>query len=334
MRIFVVEYITGGGLRTGELASDLLAEAETMVAALLEDLAVIPGLHILLSRDPRLPRPSLPLDIYTPAKDADVWQEWRRCLDRCDAVWPIMPETDGLLERISHLAVEVGCELIGSRPEAVRIAASKLHTYRHLERHGIDVVPTYTLADSIPAGVPRWVTKPDKGVGGEGIRIVDTLLPSDADADLLGAEDCVVQPYIAGLPASLCLLCYEGEARLLSVNKQLVAEVDGRFQVRAIHVNGLGQVNWYEELADSIASAMPQLWGYVGVDLICTQCGPVVLEVNPRLSLSYAGLHQVLGINPAMLVLRLLSEGRSVLADESWRPGGSMLLNLESPNVV
>ena len=214
-----------------------------------------------------------------------------------------MPETGGLLERISRLAVEVGCELIGSRPEAVQIAASKLRTARHLARHGIDVVPTHTLADAIPGRNTRWVAKPDKGVGGEGIRIIDKPL-GDAISGLISGEDYVVQPYVKGRPASLSLLCYEGEACLLSVNLQQVVEVDGRFQVRAIRVNGLRRANGYVELACSIATAIPDLWGYVGVDLICTPAGPVVLEINPRLSVSYAGLHRVLGVNPAALVLR------------------------------
>jgi len=43
----------------------------------------------------------------------------------------------------------------------------------------------------------------------------------------------------------------------------------------------------------------------VGIDLIDTESGPVVLEVNPRLTVSYAGLHSMLGFNPAGKVLAL-----------------------------
>ena len=334
MRIFVVEYITGGGLLKEGLTTGLLTEAGTMVSALLEDLTDMPGVQVLVSRDPRLARPSVPCDIFTPRQGDDIWQEWRHCMQRCDAVWPIMPETGGLLERISRLALQLGCRLIGSRPEAVRLTASKLQTFRCLGRHGIDVVPTCSPASLFPDSAPRWVAKPDDGVGCEGIRILDK---PDGLAACLGPGSCrdyVLQPYTKGTPASLSMLCHDGEACLLSANLQQVAELNGRFHVRGILVNGLKQSDRHAELARSIARAIPDLWGYVGVDLICTNNGPLVLEINPRLSVSYAGLHRALGLNPARLVLNLLSEGPSVLTDRRFGAGGSTTLNLESPHAL
>jgi predicted ATP-grasp superfamily ATP-dependent carboligase len=41
------------------------------------------------------------------------------------------------------------------------------------------------------------------------------------------------------------------------------------------------------------------------VDFIETQAGPIVIEVNPRLTTSYAGLRRAIGVNPAHLVLDL-----------------------------
>jgi predicted ATP-grasp superfamily ATP-dependent carboligase len=41
------------------------------------------------------------------------------------------------------------------------------------------------------------------------------------------------------------------------------------------------------------------------VDLIETAGGPVVVEVNPRLTTSYAGLRRAIGLNAAELVLGL-----------------------------
>jgi len=334
MRIFVVEYITGGGLLKDELASGLLTEAETMVSALLQDLAVMPGVQVLLSRDPRLSPPTLPLEVFTPRQGEDIWQVWRHCMECCDAVWPIMPETGGLLERVSRLAVELGCELIGSRPEAVHLAASKLQTSRCLARHGIDVVPTCRPADLVDDRAARWVAKPDDGVGCEGIRILDKPGDLAAFLDPDNCEDCVLQPYIEGAPASLSMLCRDGEACLLSANLQQVVELNGRFHVRGIHVDGLRRIDRHAGLARSIAHAIPGLWGYVGIDLICTASGPVVLEINPRLSMSYAGLHQALGLNPAGLVLSLLNEGPSILKDRQFGTGDGMALNLELPHAV
>jgi predicted ATP-grasp superfamily ATP-dependent carboligase len=82
---------------------------------------------------------------------------------------------------------------------------------------------------------------------------------------------------------------------------------------------------------------MPTLWGYVGVDFVLTERGAVVLDVNPRLTAAYAGLHASIGRNPAGLVIELLkgpdamppplSARRTVSvdlgvdgADASWTP--------------
>jgi predicted ATP-grasp superfamily ATP-dependent carboligase len=78
-------------------------------------------------------------------------------------------------------------------------------------------------------------------------------------------------------------------------------------------VNGLRDERaLFEELADDVAKAIPGLWGYVGIDLILTSSGPVVLEVNPRLTTSYIGLRKSIGRNPAELVLSLLEGNKSI----------------------
>jgi predicted ATP-grasp superfamily ATP-dependent carboligase len=75
-------------------------------------------------------------------------------------------------------------------------------------------------------------------------------------------------------------------------------------------VNAASDDGTLASLADRIAAAIPGLWGYVGVDLVLTRDGPVVLEINPRLTTSYCGMGQALGINTAGLVLSLLGRNR------------------------
>jgi predicted ATP-grasp superfamily ATP-dependent carboligase len=119
----------------------------------------------------------------------------------------------------------------------------------------------------------------------------------------------VLQPYIEGDAASLSLLVRDGRAVILAVNRQHVAHFGGTLQFTGCSVNGLAA--WrplLADLADGIADALPDLWGYVGVDLILTESGAVVLEVNPRLTTSYVGLRASIGVNPAAWVLALLDD--------------------------
>ncbi|MCK5479233.1 MAG: ATP-grasp domain-containing protein, partial [Methylococcales bacterium] len=49
------------------------------------------------------------------------------------------------------------------------------------------------------------------------------------------------------------------------------------------------------------------LWGYVGIDIIQPkQESPIILEINPRLTTSFVGIHQALGFNVAKAVIEMI----------------------------
>lgn len=306
LKIFVCEFITGGGLYNAPLPSSLAREGDAMLGALLADLCELSGIEVMTTRDPRLP--PLSADVGVVRADEDVWSLWRQCIDQADAVWPIAPETDGLLERISGMAAN---KLLGCSPEAVRIAASKHQTAFHLARAGMPVVATWWPDDFIPQ-IGRFVAKPDDGVGCE-----DTRVFEDANAMLdwvhRHCEAHVIQPWVHGEAASLSMICRNGRARLLSCNKQLIDVIHDEISYCGSLLNGMAE-HWdaFEALAQQVAQALPGLAGYVGVDVMVDNGCVTVLEINPRLTTSYAGLHRAIGRNPAGLVLDLLYNDRMI----------------------
>lgn len=307
MRIYVFEYITGGGMLDASLSPSLVREGDLMLRALASDLGAIDGIQCLITRDARLAPLRLAADCWcvrTPEQFAETWAE---ALDLADAVWPIVPEHQAALERVTEAILSAGKILLNSRPDAIRATASKLQTLRLLEGAGVPVVPTFGPNDVLPDIKGRWVLKPDDGVGCLGIRVF-----KDRDAlcrawdRLDGGCLCVAQPFVKGTAASLSLVAKEGEAALLAVNRQRVALMDDTLVLLGCVVNGLDLADGrLHGIADAIAAAFPNLWGYVGVDLMLTPEGPLLLEVNPRLTSSYAGLTEALGLNPAELVLDL-----------------------------
>jgi predicted ATP-grasp superfamily ATP-dependent carboligase len=310
MRIFVYEHITGGGLLDQALPEALAREGSMMLEALLRDLADIQTVEIITSRDPRLPMLNYPAEILVPHSALEADSVFAQGVAMADAVWPIAPETGGVLEHLSQAVLVQKRMLLGSRPGAVRVAASKRATAGHLERAGIAVVPTYAATDDIPDTPQGWVVKPDDGAGCN-----DTFLFSSLQAAQHwlfrtgGSEHYVLQPYISGKALSLSLLCRSRQAFLLSCNFQRIVMEGDRF-----HFLG-SQVNAYRDeggvcaaLAQSVIAAIPGLWGYVGIDLVQNGTRTVVMEVNPRLTTSYAGLRKALNCNPAALVLSLLDE--------------------------
>jgi len=150
------------------------------------------------------------------------------------------------------------------------------------------------------------VVKPDDGAGCQ-----DTLLFRSRSQLLAWLPNharpgLVFQPYVRGDARSLSLLCCEGRARVLACNRQKVRVAGDAFEFSGVSVGAvMDEGGRYAALADAIARALPGLWGYCGVDFIETDTGPMVLEVNPRLTTSYAGLRRAIGMNPAQLVLEL-----------------------------
>lgn len=289
-----------------------------MARALLADLAGIPGVCVFTSRDPRLG----PLELGSGMRVGSVMAEsgsFARCTMLADAVWPIAPETNGRLESLSRQVLDCGRILLGSSPEAVGVSASKYLTSHAVEKFGIAAAPAFRPNESGAAQQwpGSWVVKPDDGAGCQQTRLFPNWhaaaqwVAANPAAANPGRIEFIMQPFVPGEPCSLSMLCRDGEAELLSRNRQRVEIRDSQFHFLGSVVNSLhdGQ-NDLAGLANRIASAIPGLWGYVGVDFILSEGGAIVLDVNARLTTSYVGLSASLGCNPAALVLGLLDPAR------------------------
>lgn len=300
--IFVCEFITGGGLYNAPLPASLADEGEMMLQALVHDLLEIPGVKVTISRDARLPPVALP--VKTVSISQEPWPIWQQCFSQADLVWPIAPESAGILEQLTRLVPPE--KRIGCTAQAVNITSSKLATATWLAQHNIPVAVTWR-AHEAPQTPPPWVAKPDDGAGCLETRYfedLNTLQHWLADGR---QHSHIVQPWQAGEPASLSLLCGAGQAWLLSANRQQVSKAEnGLLAYHGSIVNGMVQ-HWsaFAVLGQQIAQALPGLAGYVGVDLMVQGETLTVLEINPRLTTSYVGLRLASGVNPARLVLDL-----------------------------
>jgi tyramine---L-glutamate ligase len=305
MRIFVYEHITGGGMLGDAQMSALAPEGEAMLRALLDDLTAIHGVEVAIMRDACLGA-DLPATLHPVGSASDFWPVFRRAVRDADAVWPIAPEQGGMLSRITDEILQAERVLLGCRPDAVKIATSKRATTEVLSRAGIVVIPTYVEERSIPPEVGEIVVKPDDGAGCQNTLLFHSRSQLQAWLRTNGRAGLVFQPYVHGDSRSLSLLCCDGRARLLACNRQKVELENGAFRFDGVSVNAVADEGGrHAALASDIARALPGLWGYCGVDFIETDSGPIVIEVNPRLTTSYAGLHRAIGINPAQLVLEL-----------------------------
>lgn len=300
----VAEFITGGGCAGAELPRSLLREGALMRDSLLADLALLPEFEVTVLHDPRTPLPE-PVAQRVPVTTAGTFEAtFAAELARHDLTLIIAPESDGALFRLTRAAETAGRPLLSSASDAVAIAGSKSATAAALAAAGVAVVPTAFEAARLAEGASGYVVKPDDGAGCE--HQVYCARRADVDTALAGATAVgrfVVQPYLDGPALSLTLLCQNGAALLLASNRQIVRRIGRGFRLEGVEVNGWqGDPDGLAALANAVAQALPGLHGLVGIDLVATERESIVLEVNPRLTTAYAGLHASIGRNPLALV--------------------------------
>lgn len=294
------------------------------------------GIKVTVVHDPRMPLPADGGEIEYLQAGQDPWQLWQQAIERSDMTWLVAPESAGALQRLTTLVQAAGKSLLSSPASAVALAASKYQTYCHLQASGLNTVMTTRAPDFLAQHAwsdthetKTWVCKPDDGVSCEDTALFDNQDHMQAWLAAGRLDTHVVQPYIAGQPSSLSMLCKAGQAWLLSCNTQLIAEPVAKpainselgfnfdlqsssndasaFHYQGSVVNGMQQ-HWsaYANIASQVAAAMPELFGYVGVDLIMDEAGKLqILEVNPRLTTSFAGIAHAIGYNPACLLMDL-----------------------------
>jgi len=311
VHLHVYEFVTGGGLFDQDLPASLMREALLMRDTLLADLAACGTLQVSISHDPRcpLPVPSPQLRVCLPVAGDEPRARFVREIAAADAVWVVAPESDGALAHYVDLALASGKAVVGAQPGAIALAASKLRTAQRLAAHGVPVVPTFDAAllargpaDRFRGARGAWVVKPDDGAGCTDTIVCESLDAARQSLRRRGAGH-VAQPWLDGTALSLSVVAGAHSAELLSVNRQHLSVTAGVVGLAALDVNSHPRSDALAALADRVARAMPGLNGYFGVDLVETNAGPIVLEVNPRLTTSCAGLRRARGINVAARVL-------------------------------
>jgi predicted ATP-grasp superfamily ATP-dependent carboligase len=319
VKILVFEYITGGGFSKQALPDSLVDEGRLMLNALLDNLirlnqiklnqTQLHGLEVTVMLDWRLNDSISMTGIKTVIirPEHDVTEEFVRLINQSDLIWPIAPEFNGILQTLCQMVESIGKILVTSPATAVAIAGNKFKTYELLNHH-IATVPTRMLDDEYSPG--EWMIKPVDGAGCADSYVITNRQDFERMATRKGSY--IIQPHLQGEKTSLSCLFKQGRGWLVCTNLQRFEFISQQYHLADIVVNHHPDLGLYQPLIDKIARSLPELWGYVGIDLIETVGQTWLLEINPRLTTSFVGIYDALGINIAETVLQLL-DGEPVL---------------------
>lgn len=297
MRILVYEPLsaddpgTTAALGRGSLAhQDMRAAGRDMRDALAADLAALPDLTVTVAVGQQEPGHAGHLRTTAPLPQESAVDFVRRQAPLHDLCWIVAPESAGLLLRLQ--AAVGAARWIGCSAAAIRVASSKRATCAALQAAGI--ATPLAFADQTGA----WIVKPDDGAG-----TLDTRRCADrasAEAELhdrqRAGRHAVAEPFVPGEALSVSVVVGPVLARPVAFNRQQV-QVDAAGWLHDLGVQAAAlraidpRVPALHALARQVAAAIPGLRGYVGIDVVWNErTGPVVIEVNPRLTCAYAGL--------------------------------------------
>ncbi len=308
--VFVYEYLSGGGpipsaadagVEDEAAAAELLPLGLSMRDAMAQDLLQVDGVQLSVAAGARAPRVPANAEPVRPRVGECPFDFVARQAALHDVAWIVAPETGGLL---AHLHEAVGdTRWLGCSTAAIAVASGKRSTLQRLAAHG---VATPLAFEHVPE-VSRWVVKPDDGAGGVATQVHRALDDAMADWDRRSqpGSPMTIEPWIDGEALSVSLLCRARGVEMLSVNRQRIAvDAVGALRFEGVDVNavdvGSYQGRTLAGLASQVANSLPGLRGFVGIDLVWhPRCGPVVIEVNPRVTCAYVGLSGALGRNLA-----------------------------------
>jgi tyramine---L-glutamate ligase len=320
-KVLVYEYISAGGDAAAAASPALLAMGRAMRDAVADDLARIPGVEVTCAcaaDEAAATGPLTPSLVWrVPPRGHDAVAFVREEALRHDAVWVIAPETGGVLAALCS-AVDAS-HWIGCDAASLQVAGSKRRTVRHLAQAGIATTRAWSADAPLPPGASAWVVKPDDGAGAEHTHVYDDYRAAQsAFLERLAAQERVTfEEWVEGDALSLSLLCTQGRAELLSVNWQHIDVAQGKLAYNGVTVGAISLDSLVgracAELAARVVHVLPGLAGFVGIDVVWhRERGPVIIEINPRVTCAYAGLSARLDTNLAARVLAAHRESYQV----------------------
>jgi predicted ATP-grasp superfamily ATP-dependent carboligase len=328
VRILVYEHMSGGGYAGQPISINVLSEGFGMLRTIISDFKVA-GHEITVLLDDRISKlnPPINADITVPIFYPQEVKTFLSSIAKInDAVLIIAPETGRTLNSLVELVEKTGKVSLNCESSAISEVADKKVLYQVLEKNHLPIPNTLTLhvnddLTEIKCSIKTelrypLILKPVDGVSCSGLSIVEEEAQVEKAIKRIKAESAeknfVIQEFIEGEAASVSLLSAKGKVLAISLNQQTINA--GAPDEASCYEGGsvsfdhpIKQVAF--AVAERVVGCFEGLRGYVGVDFILAKDKVFVVDVNPRLTTSYAGLSRVANFNVAEAIVNAIMKG-------------------------
>lgn len=326
MRVLVYEYVSGGGYTHQAIPPSILAEGFAMLRCVSADLKAA-GHQVTVLLDERISRfnPPLDADCTIHVSSGVLPQEIiSTTAANNDAILIIAPETEQILQKLVKVVEQTGKTSLNCTSDAIATFSGKAQLTDYLQKNGYSTPKTLILeTGKVPEDLKVAITsqlnfplvfKPLDGTSCNAISRVKTAQEIEAAIQKIkNQSSCsrfIVQEYVTGLAASVSLISNGEKAVAVSLNKQQIT------------LQGPDGESFYEggcvplehplkaralSVAEHLVESFPGLRGYVGVDVVLADDGVYVVDVNPRVTTSYVGLHATSAFNLAEAIVEAVT---------------------------
>ena len=146
----------------------------------------------------------------------------------------------------------------------------------------------------------KFVIKDRYGVGCSYVKVT-----KDINKLTIINSNNIIQDYIVGQDYSVSVFFTRHDFKLLTINKQLIRiNQNGQMYLSGIMVN-IKDDRYIKiiSIISRIKNILPGLRGFVGIDLLINDKEIFIIEINPRLTTSFIGVYDTLGINIIDLII-------------------------------
>ncbi|RCV64558.1 hypothetical protein C5S53_08170 [Methanophagales archaeon] len=187
------------------------------------------------------------------------------------------------------LTAENSGKILGNNPAKTKQVANKAWLASKLADLGIPQPLTYT-GKAITEGEAKQLHYPvvaKPAYGGGGIANFFCYTETELIRYAKQLPEFLFQDYIKGKPASISVISSKCDVIAISVNEQLIGMESLSAPGALVYCGNISPfVTAYADVACEIAETLTKelgLLGSNGVDIVITDDGPVVIEVNPRI---------------------------------------------------